>query len=804
MALTHPLLLLGLVLAGIPVILHLMLRAQPKKLLFPALRLIQHRRKQNVQRLRLRHILLMALRILAIALLVFGIARPKVPAGDYAPSGFDLLRFAAVLAVLLAAYLAVSRWWRTQRLPAHTLEHRRSMLRYALGVLGVILFLAVVGWPYGRRVVASIADPKIKAGEDVPVAAVLLFDTSLSMQYRLENKTRLDVAKEIAGKHLSGFPSGSRAAVADTSGDVPIRLQSITAAQTRLAQVELHTSARTLNDRLEAALQTLWEDRERLMSGESGPAGEQFAREIYIFTDLTAAAWRLGESPRLQQLLKQLPGVHVYLIDVGVPGPQNLGLTNLSLSDQSPSLGSDLTVRATLESTGVPAGEKIVQIFFENDNGKLVDKGKRSIKIVPGQPVLVTFTLSGLSGTAKQGELKIAASDPLAFDDALRFTVLVQPPPKVLVVSDSKASSFWLRSALAPEFSVRLGKAKWQCKEVTTDEVASERLTDYAAVWLVNVQNPSAIWKKLGDYVRQGGGLGIIVGDRLVQTEQHYFEPEARDLLPGLPIRERAAPDGTVTLDLHDMNHPVHAYFQDYGVAQLTAEPILKYYIVEEVKEARILARFTAPRSPPALLSRAVGDGQVLLLATAIDTPLSVAGDKSWNSLATSGWMHLAWLDQMTKFLSQAKAVTWNHTAGSDVSVALPETPVIERYLLRKPSREQLPGDVPPKATNLVLRELTELGNYRVISMEPKIERGFSINADPAESKLARLRDADLKEMLPEDRFSVAKSVESLDRKVRDGRIGREIYPLVVLFLAFVFVSEQLVANLFYAKVSTS
>jgi len=50
MAVTHPLLLFGFLLAGIPVILHLMLRAKPKKLLFPALRLIQNRQRQNVQR----------------------------------------------------------------------------------------------------------------------------------------------------------------------------------------------------------------------------------------------------------------------------------------------------------------------------------------------------------------------------------------------------------------------------------------------------------------------------------------------------------------------------------------------------------------------------------------------------------------------------------------------------------------------------------------------------------------------------------------------------------------------------------
>ena len=61
MILLNPALLAGLALIAIPVILHLLMRAKPKRLIFPALRLIATRRKQNSQRLRLRHLLLLAL-----------------------------------------------------------------------------------------------------------------------------------------------------------------------------------------------------------------------------------------------------------------------------------------------------------------------------------------------------------------------------------------------------------------------------------------------------------------------------------------------------------------------------------------------------------------------------------------------------------------------------------------------------------------------------------------------------------------------------------------------------------------------
>ena len=80
MSLINPAILYGLGLAVIPVLLHFLLRSKPKKLLFPALQLIIIRRKNNVRRMRLRHLWLLLLRILVIALLVFAITRPSVPA----------------------------------------------------------------------------------------------------------------------------------------------------------------------------------------------------------------------------------------------------------------------------------------------------------------------------------------------------------------------------------------------------------------------------------------------------------------------------------------------------------------------------------------------------------------------------------------------------------------------------------------------------------------------------------------------------------------------------------------------------
>lgn len=76
MGFVTPLLLGGAALVAVPIVLHLIMRREVQQLKFPALRFVQQRRSLNQHRLRLRHLLLLALRCAIIALLAFALARP--------------------------------------------------------------------------------------------------------------------------------------------------------------------------------------------------------------------------------------------------------------------------------------------------------------------------------------------------------------------------------------------------------------------------------------------------------------------------------------------------------------------------------------------------------------------------------------------------------------------------------------------------------------------------------------------------------------------------------------------------------
>src|SRR5262245_3686653 len=78
MSFTFPLLLGGLALIGVPVLIHFLMRHKPRAPAFPAFRFLLKRHRSNVTRLRLRHLLLLLLRIGLIVVFCLALAQPRV------------------------------------------------------------------------------------------------------------------------------------------------------------------------------------------------------------------------------------------------------------------------------------------------------------------------------------------------------------------------------------------------------------------------------------------------------------------------------------------------------------------------------------------------------------------------------------------------------------------------------------------------------------------------------------------------------------------------------------------------------
>jgi len=146
--------------------------------------------------------------------------------------------------------------------------------------------------------------------------------------------------------------------------------------------------------------------------------------------------------------------------------------------------------------------------------------------------------------------------------------------------------------------------------------------------------------------------------------------------------------------------------------------------------------------------------------------------------------------------------VVFNYTAGEDVLLPLDPAQRVPAYNLRKPGLQQLRNDIQQGTTTLVVPDVDQLGNYRVLGIETdaKFERGFSVNLDVAASNLARIDEQQLAEILGETQFRLARNREEIDRNVSAGRVGRELFPLLMVAVAVVLGLEHLLSNLFYRE----
>lgn len=806
----RPALLLGAVLAIVPILLHLLMRSKPKKLLFPALRLIQKRTKTNVRRMKLRHLWLLLLRIAVILLIVLAIARPSLPAANYSLATAETITLFVIVALAVGVYFTLMTRWRKQRLPHHTFIYRRTMLRGGTGVFIVLGLLLFVFWPYQNRIAAEIEAPAAELTEDLPIAAVFLFDTSLSMEYRQEGKTRLEEAQQIATEYLSKLPLSSRVAVGGTSSNDPLSFrEDLIVARGDVQALKTSAVSVPINQRVREALKTQETDYGRTLESQTAIPEEnrqdQFLREIYLFTDLSQTAWKRSAAKALQKEIERLKFINIYVIDLGVEDSRNTMVESIKLSSQSVSVGTPVSVDVTLSAVGSKEISETVEILAPNAAGKLVTQGKRSVKIKPGQSVEESFLLTDLAQPFAQGEVRLGSGDPLDADNRRFFTIGTKLPPRILIVSGEEGDGDYLKEPLAPSRFEKLGRAPFRVDQ-ETDEWLNENLEalkNYAVVCLVNVPNPrEAVWNALADYTNKGGGLAIFLGSGKINPVA-YNSASAQSIVPAELMAKRTfdPPESLNITAKEQGEHPVFKRLcQLSGDAEFSQKPVFECWHVKPAKEASLTAWYTQTNYPaptPALVERKHGAGRVVMLTTGVTLK---TGELNWSRLAVPNWQFLVFSHDLMKYLGRQASQRFNYRAGGEAKIRLGSENKMEDYLFRTPDGAQQARTVPADVRELTLVETTQPGHYRVLDADPQSDFavGFSVNFPAEESQLQKVSRDHLNEMFGEERYRVTHDLEELERIVNVGRLGEELFPQVLVLVIVFFCAEHLVSNRFY------
>jgi len=705
----------GATLVALPVLLHLVMRQKPRRLEFPALQFIQRRHDTNRRQLRLRHLVLLLLRMALVALLAFALARPS--------------------------------------------------MKVAGGVLG---------------------------GQKEPVAAILVFDTSKRMEYRHENQTRLEAAQLLGQWLLAQLPVESTVAVLDSRG-VPAAFQvDLGAAKDRVERLETVGAGQSLSRAMEEGVR---------LAGTSPLA----RKELYVFTDLAQVAWPAEDAARLQEQFRTLPDVGVYVIDVGIAAPTNFALGDLRLSKQVLSSRGKLRITTDLSSIG-GGGKRTVELYLlesevrkkEGGGAKPTRVQQKTVVLEAGQAQELEFDLAALPLGTHQGDLQVLGEDGLLADNQRFFTVEVRPPRQVLVAAGRPGGAANLTQALAPDEQHRRGEVNFECKVIAQERLLAESLDPYAAIAILDPKPMgAAVWQTLGDFVAGGRGLALFLG-RSAEPVEAFNQGPAQELLPGKLVRKGLSQDQSLLVAPRDFQHPILAEFRGRSDAvPWRYHPVYRYW---QLSEPPTGVHVVAPYSndDPAILERPVGRGRVVTMTTPISDDLR---QSPWN-LLPGGWPFLVLVNTTMEYLSGGGGPPLNYGAGQTAILELDPQRPFRSYVLTMPDGMEVRLTPDLKDQSLLVTATEQAGNYRVRAggTADGVDRGISVNLAASQTRLERISSDDLAKRFGPVPYRVAQSKEEIELNVSTGRVGRELYPLLILAMAVCLALEQIVANRFYRE----
>ena len=668
MTFLFPMMLGGLALIGVPIVLHLLMRQKPKTLLFPAFRFLVQRRKSNQRKLRLRQILLLALRVLLIAAIVLAVAQPKL--------FNDALQLAAQRpsAVVLLFDTSSSMDYRSNENHSR-LEEAKRLANELLDQLSPTSRIIVLDSAEERKLTDKswlscddarkvIQQLKLRPA-NAPVTAWL------KEVYSLFERKAKDADPEVKRMPRLLCLFSDRTAACWEPKDVPGLVNSRNAVSPPLEQLqqvhgtipELIGLLGSLRQRLPPANEQAFADqillerleslrnRVPLYSPQDYP--DESIRDLVAGTRVEAH--RLADQlqkfeakddareyrdklvGKLRTMLRDLRGVREIFFDVGVEKPIDRAIVDLHFPEKPRGGGERLVfgpqetfdLRVLVQATGVKLNANV--------ECQVGDKSLQSKAAAgdAGQTVEVVFSIDCKDLGPGTHSLRVAlkGQDAHAATNQRFATFSVRQPRLILVVAEksNQTGAYFWKKAIEARRDTLLGCEILEPETVLKDGPAA--LARFKAIFLYQVAQPSEdLWRMLGSYVNRGGGLGVLLGGKEL-VKPAYASVEAKKLLPGEPrnIIDSPKTDGGVELNWDDKEIYKHSLLHLVGLWKEgnDADFIVKerkafhYWEVHPNLGARTLLAYADKKQRPVLLERPrdpkTQAGPVLLLTTPVD-----------------------------------------------------------------------------------------------------------------------------------------------------------------------------------------
>lgn len=841
-------LLAGLLAIAIPIAVHLISRRQPRRVIFPATRFLQHRIESSRSKLRVRRWWLLALRILAIAAFAVALARPQIETA-MAPRWFAV----ALLGLLSAALLAMAG--------AAMVKGQSAKLRYGLAAAAVLAMLAAAT----TGGVTASGGPEISVGDDLPVAMAIVIDNSIRtsrIAAPADENAKLSPAAPVIERMRSHaqwmigrYASDSRVAIIDRSQRPAAFAVDVGSANRQIERTEPLALTRPLSERIEAAV--------RLVR-----SSDLQRRMVLVITDLTQQSFPDSEwnDATTQTLLAQEPPIRLQILDVGSDPRGNRKLSPLVISDLTPPRLTPTAISTLLQWEGPPPnaatdGDTARTITVEMQMFDTSAPQSASLPIIrDSQTVLpplrsVDRTTVNLSTAASRvllsvpplevgthhGLVRIVGDDELSIDDQRYFTLQVRPPASVLLVAADRESAGVIGGALTAPLAIGEEAAEYRIEIAELLPGKRDSYANYEAIVLIDPVEPSpAVAADLRAYLASGGKLISMLGPSLgrgsvgpgvIASATSASGVSAATFPQGTLRRWRIPPPGTF-LEVARPSHPAVLSLGDIaGGVPWNLFPINQYWQVEPQPGDAVIIRYAGTdhaalidrRGNPPTLDPNVPENRGMHYILTTPLPALVGQARTWNELfaGTDAWPAFLLVREMMQSLIDAERGAHNllitdlpSIPVSEVSrptspTTLPESAVDNAG--RPRSFDQSFQMFPPTGPPVPLRTsgpIATIGNvetpgtYWLRGAGPTT--GFSINLLPNQTDLTRIDPTRLEQWFGAQQYDLVRNRDELRQAEGRGAPTRPLYGWILLLMAGAFVLEQILSNRFYRSSRTA
>lgn len=834
----------GLAATAVPIVLHLVSRGKPKKVVFPALRFARQKFAENKRKLTLKRLLLLALRVGTLVLLGLTLARPVFLPPD------------------AATFLEKARQNGENNEIGENNQNNQTRENSEDNK--------------NSETTAEARRPEKVgiAGRNAPVAAAVVVDTSVRTGRVKNNESFFETARATAAAIVAQLPAESEIAILDGTFDGDAFQPDRFAARSRLEKLEIEPGGRPV---AETTLEAL-----RLVERSTLPT-----KEIFVLSDGTRPGWSEADARRLRRQYAatvqaarrkldgtdaenadspddaetETPGVpRFYFVDLGDDAFQNVSVGALSLSAETLAAGGTLRIDVDVERIG--SGERDATLELVIFDAKKLPAASDDAPFDDETLVLrrESQTLSFADGRSKRsavfqpgdlppgpcvGAVRIVGADALAADDVRWFAVDVETDWRLLVVAPNPVAekSIFLTQALAPEEFKKTGRAPFELDVVpfaasrsgsnadprtpaSLADATPETLARYRAVLLLDP--PASAFdettvRRLTAFVENGGGLGVFLGRGANPISAFQTESAVR-LLGAKPVDQVRVADWNRSPKPANYEAPLLAPFRPFERTGVPwdALPVGRFWrLTDLASSAAVVARFekidksgengenseikeNGETAPPALVENRLGRGTVATLAT----PLSDGSQNdAWNEITTGDapWAFVLLADGIARRLASGDASILNYTVGETATLRSPLATFPAVATLTTPSGEELaiPADV--ERRQIRFPGTSRAGLYRLRTTPnadgETLDKSFAVSIPDSEFDLTRPTPdewAALWQGIPYKTLDLTAASTALE-SIRAAETP-EPYAFLVVALAVLFLAETAVANRFYRR----